>query len=227
MMPTARAVTTLLIFGLLPAAAMAQTGPADPEIIATASTAKINVGGRKLEGHMIATVTVGVGGRVRDVKIKENTADPEFEPQLVKVFESAQFRPAIGDNGLPVESTLDMIIELRESTANQPKPLALNPPADATEREVARIKKMRCADFVWEWELLRDAASDPAAEFMPRIATNTYAQMRADAGDYVGAKVWKASPKALKQAAKQCEDTPNAPFWDSTFKAILDEEIPK
>jgi hypothetical protein len=202
MTPAARAVISLILFGIVPAAGLAQTGPADP-------------------------VTVGVGGRVRSVEMKENTADPDFEPQFIKVFESAHFRPAVGDNGLPVEATLDMVIELRESTGNQPKPVAANPPADATDREVARIRKMRCADFVWEWELLRDQATDPAAEFMPRIATNMYAQMRADAGDYVGAKVWKEAPKALKKSADQCQDMPNTPFWDGVFKGILDEQVPK
>src|SRR5689334_862995 len=46
MHPTARAVLLGLV--LLPAGAFAQTGPSDPQVIAGASTAKINVGSRKL-----------------------------------------------------------------------------------------------------------------------------------------------------------------------------------
>jgi hypothetical protein len=38
---------------------MAQTGPSDPQVIAAAPTAKLNVGNRKLTGHVIATVRVG------------------------------------------------------------------------------------------------------------------------------------------------------------------------
>ena len=58
---------------------------------------------------------------------------------------------------------------------------------------------MTCSDFIWEWDLLRDEADDAAAtEFMPRIAITMYAAMRTEAGEYVDAKVWKASAKALQ-----------------------------
>ena len=52
---------------------------------------------------------------------------------------------------------------------------------------------------------MRDEADDAAAtEFMPRIAITMYAAMRTEAGEYVDAKVWKASAKALKEAADRC-----------------------
>ena len=75
-----------------------------------------------------------------------------------------------------------------------PKPVAAKPDPQLTEKEKARIRKMKCSDFVWEWELIRDEADDAAAtEFMPRIATAMYAAARTEAGEYVDAKVWKAS----------------------------------
>ena len=37
-----------------------------------------------------------------------------------------------------------------------------------------------------------------------------YASMRNNAGDYVESKVWKAAPKALREAADQCKDNPTA-----------------
>ena len=83
---------------------LAQTGPSEPQIIAAASTAKINVGTKKLAGQMVATVRVGDDGRVRDVLVTENTTESAFEPQLVKVLQSARFRPAIDASGKPVES---------------------------------------------------------------------------------------------------------------------------
>ena len=41
---------------------------------------------------------------VREVLVTENTAESAFEPQLVKVLQSARFRPAIDADGKPVES---------------------------------------------------------------------------------------------------------------------------
>jgi TonB family protein len=227
MFSTARAVLSISLFSL-PGIALAQAGPSDPQIIASAPTAKINVGARKLAGQMVATLRVGTDGRVRDVAVTENTAESAFESQLVKVLQSTRFRPAIDANGQPLETSVDVKVELRPSTGALPKPVAAKPDPQLTEKERARIRKMKCSDFIWEWKIIDDEADDAAAtEFMPRIAIAMYAAARTEAGEYVDAKVWKASSKALKETAERCGETPSAPFWDGVFKVVLDEAVPK
>ncbi|HKU90604.1 MAG TPA: hypothetical protein VJP84_12500 [Steroidobacteraceae bacterium] len=224
---TARAVVPFFVLTLFSTVAGAQTGPSDPQVISAAPTAKVSVGNKKLGGYVAATLRVADDGKVRDVLVTENTTDG-FEPQLVKVLQSARFRPAIDASGRPVEANVEMKVELRQSTGAEPKPVAAKPDPQLTDKEKARIKKMRCSDFVWEWNLIRDEANEAAAtEFMPRIATTMYASMRSEAGDYVDAKVWKASPKALREAADQCKDNPAAPFWDGVFKSVMDEAVGK
>jgi hypothetical protein len=226
MLSAARAVFLISLLSV-PAAVFAQTGPSEPQIIAAAPTAKISVGNRKLAGQMVATVRVGDDGRVRDVLVTENTTESSFEPQLVKVLQSARFRPAIDASGQPVEASIEMKVELRASTGANPKPVAAKPDPQLTDKEKARIRAMKCSDFVWEWELLRDEAKDSAAtEFMPRIATAMYAAKRAEAKEYVEAKIWKASAKVLKESTKRCGDMPQAPFWDGVFTIVMDEEVP-
>ena len=225
MPPTARAVLACLAPIVFPAAALAQAGPADPQVIAAAPTAKVNLNGRKIAGYVTASVRVGTDGKVKDVQVTENTTEG-MDQALVKVLQSARFRPAIDAAGQPVESSIDMKVELRPSTGAEPKPVAAKPDPQLTDKEKVRIKKMRCSDFVWEWNIIRDQADDAAGtEFMPRIATSMYAAMRSEAGDYVDAKVWKAAPKVLRQAADQCKDNPTAPFWDGIFKSVMDEAV--
>ena len=226
MFSTARAVLSIsLLFS--PVAVLAQAGPSDPQIVATAPTAKINVGSRKLAGQLVATLRVGEDGRVREVLVTENTADKAFESQLIKVMQSARFRPAVDDSGKTVEANIDMKLELRQSTGNSPRPVRAKTDPELTEKEKARIRRMKCSDFVWEWNLIKRESEDAAAEFMPRIATTMYAAARTEAGDYVEAKVWKESPKALKESASKCADNPAAPFWEGVFKGVLDEAVPK
>jgi hypothetical protein len=227
MILTARAAAPFILLGLLPAAAFAQTGPSDPQVISGAPTAKVNMGNKKFGGHVIATVKVAGDGRVIDVLITENTTEAGMEPQLIKVLQSARFRPAIDASGKIVDGSVEMKVELRQSTGNEPKPVSNKSETELNDKEKARIKKMRCSDFVWEWDLLRDAANDPATEFMPRIATTMYAAARTEAGDYVDAKVWKAAPKGFKESASKCKDNPGAPFWDGIFKSVMDEAVPK
>jgi hypothetical protein len=226
MFSTARAVVSVASL-LVPVAVLGQAGPADPQVIAGAATAKITVGNRKLAGQMLANVRVGEDGRVREVQITENTAEAGFETQLTKVLQSARFRPAIDASGTPVEANVAMKVELRASTGAEPKPVAATADPQLTDKEKARIKKMRCSDFVWEWDWLREEAGDAATEFMPRIATTLYVAARTEAGDYVDAKIWKAAPKALKESAERCGDSPETPYWEGVFKPVMDEAVPK
>ena len=224
---TARAGFAFIVSILLPAAAMAQTGPSEPQVIAGASTAKISLGQKKLAGYAVATVRVGEDGKVREVLISENTTEAGLEAQLTKVLQSARFRPAIDASGKPVEANVEMKVELRQSTGVEPKPVAAKPDPQLADKEKDRIKRMRCSDFLWEWNLLRDEAPDAATEFMPRIATSMYVALRTEAGEYVDVKVWKAAPKALRESADRCEESPSAPFFDGVFKGVLDEAVPK
>jgi len=226
MLATARAVLPYVMLAT-PVVAFGQTGPSDPQVIAGAQTAKIQIGQKKLAGHVIATVRVGEDGRVRDVLITENTTESGFEPQLVRVLQSARFRPAIDASGRVIEGNAEMKVELRQGTGAEPKPMAAKPDSQLTEKEKARIRKMRCSDFTWEWDLIREASDNPATEFMPRIATSMYATARTEAGEYVESKVWKAASKGLKEAADQCRDEPGAVFWDGVFRSVMDEAVPK
>jgi TonB family protein len=223
----ARAGALAFLFSL-PVAGLAQTGPSEPQVIAAASTPRINVGSRKLAGYMIASVNVDAEGRVSDLRVVENTTESGFEEQLIKVLRAARFRPAIDEAGRPVASNIDMKVELRASTASNPKPVAALADPQLTDKEKARIQRMKCSDFTWEWRLLREEADDAAAtEFMPRIATAMYASLRSEAGDYVDAKVWKESAKALRNAAERCEEEPDLLFWEGAFRPLMDEAVPK
>ena len=227
MFSTARAVVAFSLI-TLPVAVLAQSGPADPQVINAASKAKVNIGPRKLGGQLVATVRVDESGKVGDVTVLENTTDEGFEPQLIKVLQNSRFRPAIDENGTPVAASIDMKVELRPSTGSVPKPVAARPDPQLTEKEKARIRKMKCSDFRWEWDLVgKEAGGAIATEFMPRIATAMYTAYRTEQGEYVDAKVWKASEKALEEAAKRCGGNPDQLFWQDTFRVVLDEAVPK
>jgi len=117
---------------------------------------------------------------------------------------------------------------LRNATGAEPKPVPAKPDPQLADKEKARIHKMTCKDFIWEWDILRDAAGDGVyTEFMPRIAVSAYAQARAEAGDVVDAKVWPASKKVLKETVERCRDNPAQLFWQDTFKPVMDEAVAK
>ena len=121
-----------------------------------------------------------------------------------------------------------MKVELRSSTGAEPKPVPAKADPQLADKEKARIRKMACKDFLWEWDLLKDAGGDSVyTEFMPRIAVSMYAQARSEAGDVVDGKVWPASKKVFKQSVDQCRDNPQAPFYEGVFKSFMDSAVQK
>ncbi len=212
-----------------PAALLAQTGPSEPQVIAAASTAKINVGAHKLAGQIVATVRVGDDGKVREVLVTENTAESVFEPQLVKVLQSARFRPAIDASGKPIESSVEMKVELRPSTGAEPKPVAAKADPQLTDKEKARIRKMKCSDFVWEWEADREmkpttrpppnscrASPSPCTQpCVPRPANTSTPRSG------------RPPPRPSRNPPTAAATDPQAPFWEGVFKSVMDEAVPK
>ena len=128
----------------------------------------------------------------------------------MKVLQSARFRPAIDASGRPVEASIEMKVELRSSTGTEPKPVAAKPDPQLNDKEKARIRKMRCSDFIWEWDLIREEAGDATAtEFMPRIATMMYADHAQRSGRIRRRrKSGRRRPRALREAADQCRESP-------------------
>ena len=54
-------------------------------------------------------------------------------------------------------------VELRPSTGSVPKPVAAKPDPQLTEKEKARIRRMKCSDFTWEWNLIQREAEEATA----------------------------------------------------------------
>ena len=194
----------------LPVAALAQTGPSDPQIIAAAPTAKINVGARKLAGHDGRDAA----RRRRRASARRSSSPktppkPAFEPQLIKVLQSARFRPAIDATGQPVESSVEMKVELRPSTGAAPKPVAAKPDPQLTDKEKARIRKMTCSDFIWEWDIIATKPTTRRPRNSCRASRSPCTPRRAPRRANTSTRrCGKPPAKALKESADRCRDTP-------------------
>ena len=70
------------------------------------------------------------------------------------------YRPAIDETGRPVAASIDMKVELRPSTGSMPKPALARPDPQLTDKEKARIRRMKCSDFTWEWRLIESQADE-------------------------------------------------------------------
>jgi TonB family protein len=212
------------LLGTLPLGALAQVGPSDPQVVASAPTYKLRAAPRKNAGTVQATLRVGMDGRVTNVQVTQTNTEGNYGEEAVKLFQSLRFRPAIDDQGRIIEGNVAMKVEFRVSTAQEPKPAPANSDPAATENEKARIKRMRCSDFNWEYQFIREQSGrdDISTEALARLSLAAYAAERAAAGTVVDALVWKNAAKAIRQTAEFCGENPAVNYYNEALKPVLD-----
>jgi hypothetical protein len=103
--------------------------------------------------------------------------------------------------------------------------VALKPPPMAVETE--RLRRMMCADFVWEVNRMQSEAGvrDASVETMPYISAHMYAQGKDMAGE-VAEKFWDTWPKTLHNVLERCEKTPEKMYFTEVLVPALDGTTP-
>ena len=166
---------------------------------------------RKLAGpawsRRCASVTTG--GCATSL-VTENTAESAFEPQLVKVLQSARFRPAIDANGQPVES--QHRDEGRAAPVHRRRAQAGRGEARSAahrqgkgahpQDEAARTSSGNGSSSTTKPTTPPPPSSCRAS---PSPCTPRCAPRRANTSTR---KVWKASAKALEESAERCSESP-------------------
>ena len=193
-----------------------------------ASTAKISIGQKKLAGHVVATVRVGEDGRVREVLVTENTAEAGSSRSSsrccrVRVSGRRSTPPASRS-----KASVEMKVELRQSTAAEPKPV---PPSPTPARRQG--KGAHQADALFGFRLGVESHPGRGGRWRRHRIHAAHRHLHVCRHAHRGRRIcrcpksWKAAPKALREAAEPCEENPGAPFWDGVFKGVMDEAVPK
>jgi len=103
--------------------------------------------------------------------------------------------------------------------------VTLKPPPVAAETD--RVKRMMCADFVWEVTRMHEEAGirDASLEVMPYMSAHMYAQGK-DMPSNVEEKFWDTWPKTLNKVVERCEKTPEKMFFTEVLVPALDGTMP-
>ena len=186
-------------------------------------------------------LTVATDGHVSQVELADTSGNPKFDRAVQLHLLRVHYIPALTAEGVPFESIVQfnykdvneartprvvegkVIPEQTEATASAPAPAARN---DALFDEVGRIKRMRCQDFLWEYDIIKEASRGRPFydEFSLRAIRAMYMVYRKGGGDHLN-KLNAAFPSAVRAAADECRDQPEKMFFRDVMAPALDARL--
>jgi hypothetical protein len=205
----------------------AQTGPSDARVLN--STFHLSaMPSDTMERYAVAEFSVSPAGHLMDGRIIESSGDANYDERAVrKLGSSLKARPEISADGSVLATGT-----IRLAYGNKSKRIPAEnfpPPAkpalsesEFLAAEGARILRMQCKDFLWEYELMMALRARVNEEQMPRIAMAVYLSSRNLPTSQIN-DVFAAGKKGFPKSAEACRQKPDAMFMNDVLAPTFDD----
>jgi TonB family protein len=197
----------------------AQVGPAPARVISKPMPTKAP---SAQTFNAEADLLVNRKGGIDTVEILTGTGDPSFDKQWRKTLSDWRFVPAVGADGEPAESHVRTTYKNNSVTILPVTPAGAAGVTRNVIEESARVAKLTCKDFLWEYEIVTDSLPRRLALMDPLLKTPQVmlaAEMRLS--DAQQAALRERYDDIVGDAAKQCRDAPDTAFWSGVLKPLL------
>jgi TonB family protein len=211
------ALFVLALTVALPHAVMAQAGPLEPRLVVAGQ------GYPKFDPELAidflaatAELNVDSDGRVTAVQISESSGNERFDAIVRDYYSRMRLIPALSEAGLPMAATSEVRFRV---AVDDPQAVRLRGPEDFVQAEVKRIRRMKCEDFMWEYERMQEIAHghDLDQEYLFQTSFAMVEAMQKLSAKEVE-RVTKKSNAVVKDAAKRCRANPDAPFFANAYQ---------
>jgi hypothetical protein len=220
----------LALFGyvacLAAAPAFAQVGPIQPVLITDgkveASHNRPDLGD---DYSVPVDVHVGVDGVVTAAVVSESTHNLTADGLAVAYMRDKKFLPGLDVKGQPVASVVKVTVNMFKRGKKNVVRVTLKPPPMAAES--IRVKKMMCADFIFEVNRLVDEAGirDASLEVLPYMSAHMYMTQK-DIPSEVQEKFWDQWPSTLRKVVERCEKDQLKLYYTEVLVPALDGALP-
>jgi hypothetical protein len=205
----------------------AQVGPIQPVMVLPDGKLEITHDRPSFDEDYSVPVDVYVAtdGSVTNVVVTASTKNFNADAVAADYMRTRKFLPALDDQGKPVEGMARVNVNMFKRGNRKVVRVTLKPPPVAAETD--RVKRMMCADFVWEVTRMHEEAGirDASLEVMPYMSAHMYAQGK-DMPSNVEEKFWDTWPKTLNKVVERCEKTPEKMFFTEVLVPALDGTMP-
>ena len=204
--------------------ANAQTGPAEPRVVTAVGVPPKDA----TPQPRAATVEVFVGadGRVTKVVVIEPSGAPAYDKEVKSYAAQSRYLPAISEAGVPTPGSFKLRVaslEQGEETPPSKLPGSAFARTDAVDRESNRIHRMKCRDFLWEYDLMKEIA--PQGDFLhDRLFDYSFAMYVAQRQppveqQQIMVQIW---PTLIAATIESCRTNPGGLYWEDGFAATFD-----
>jgi TonB family protein len=230
-----RVLTGLLAITFITPCALAQTGPLEPRVVYAAMPQPTPWSNNEDLQPISVELAVGNDGRVMDVKLLSSSGDPQFDQRVRKYYLKFRMIPALAENGMSIESVYHFVFRTKPDPSPLPTtnpavaPITVTASAQPNEKlfdEVARINRMHCKDFLWEFDLMKDiAGSKPLYdERLLRTVQAMYVVQEKVAGDAIVDFKMMFS-RGVRASVDECRKRPDEKFFQGVFVPTLKAKL--
>jgi len=224
-LPFLHCIAALFVF--LADFSCAQVGPIEPIILTSTRPSETLANIPELGGDFIipVEVTVAADGSVTNVVVTTSSGNEAADVTAIKFMKEKKFLPALDDHAQPVEGKALGSVEVKSKTRMKQLQASMKPPN--IPNEIERVRKLRCKDFLWEIDRLRQqgASTDLSHEIMPWVSLRVYMLDKKLPKDAEAAYL-ERWPKALAEAEATCKSTPDRLYLNDTLVLILESLAP-
>jgi len=170
-------------------------------------------------------VYVGADGLVSNAVVSDSSGNVQADGLATAYIRERRFLPGLDAKGNPVASTVKVTVNMYKRGGKKVVRVTLKPPPLANES--ARVKKLMCADFVFEMNRLSDEARirDTSLEVLPYVSAHMYMTQK-NVPSEVQEKFWDEWPKTLNKIVDRCEKNQLQMFYAEVLVPALDGAMP-
>ena len=203
----------------------AQVGPIQPVLITDGKTETAQNRPDFDDYSVPLDVYVAADGSVTNAVVSESTGNVSADGVAASFIREKKFLPGLDAKGQPVVSTVKLTVNMYKRGTKKVVRITVKPPALNVETQ--RVKKLMCADFLWEIDRMRNDAGirDASLEVMPYISAHMYMQQKGVPSE-VEEKFWDMWPGALRKIVDRCEKEQTSFYFTEVLVPLLDGAMP-
>ena len=207
--------------------AVAQVGPIQPVLVMVGSLPETAHNRPDLgdDFSIPLDVYVGADGLVSNAVVSDSSGNVQADGIAAAYIRERRFLPGLDAKGNPVASTVKVTVNMYKRGGKKVVRVTLKPPPLAGEAN--RVKKLTCADFVFEMNRLSDEARirDTSLEVLPYVSAHMYMTQK-NVPSEVQEKFWDEWPKTLNKIVDRCEKNQLQMFYAEVLVPALDGAMP-
>jgi len=207
--------------------AVAQVGPIQPVLVMVGSLPETAHNRPDLgdDYSVPLDVYVGADGLVSKAVVSESSGSAQADAVAAAYIRDRRFLPGLDAKGRPVDSMVKVTVNMYKRAGKKVVRVTLKPPPLAKESE--RVKKLMCADFVFEMKRLDHDANirDVSLEVLPYVSAHMYMTQK-NVSSEVQEKFWDEWPRTLDKIVDRCEKNELQMFYAEVLVPALDGAMP-